>query len=203
MLFRSKGKKVGNLGDAAGFSFYPGKNLGAMGDAGAITTNNKEIAEKVRCLANYGSNIKYQHIYQGVNSRLDELQAAILSVKLSKLNHWNQFRQEVATQYLNGIQNSKIIKPVVAHDRTHVWHIFAVRTTQRDKLADFLNTYGIKTAIHYPTPIHLQKGYQSLKIQKGQLPIAEEISDTELSLPMYYGMQTKQIEYIINILNKF
>lgn len=198
-----KGRKAGNLGDAAGFSFYPGKNLGAMGDAGAITTNNKEIADKVRCLANYGSNIKYQHIYQGINSRLDELQAAILSVKLSKLDYWNQFRQKVASQYLNNIQNPKIIKPIIASDRTHVWHIFAVRTEQRNQLADFLITHGIKTTIHYPIPIHLQKAYESLKIEKGQFPIAEKISSTELSIPLYYGIQDKQIEHIISILNRF
>lgn len=198
-----KGKKAGNLGDAAGFSFYPGKNLGAMGDAGAITTNDKTIAEKVSILANYGSDFKYHHIYQGVNSRLDELQAAILSVKLKKLDDWNQDRQRVAKEYLEGICNKKIVKPVASDGREHVWHIFALRTKERDELKTHLNGHGIETNIHYPIPIHLQKGYYDLNIKEGELPIAEEISNTELSIPIYYGMGKKQIDYIIETINKF
>ena len=198
-----KGRKAGSLGDAAGFSFYPGKNLGAMGDGGAVTTNDKTIAERVRALANYGSERKYHHIYQGVNSRLDELQAAILSVKLDRLDTWNQFRQQVAKRYLKEIQNPQIIKPVIADNRTHVWHIFAVRTKKRDQLKEYLTVRGIESAIHYPIPIHLQKGYQGLGIQKGGLPIAEKISNTVLSIPMYYGMSNEQIDYVIDMLNRF
>lgn len=198
-----KGKKVGGLGDAAGFSFYPGKNLGALGDAGAVTTNNKVIAEKVRTLANYGSDVKYHHIYQGINSRMDEIQAAILSVKLKRLDDWNKYRCRIAEKYLQGIHNRKIVKPVIAEDRKHVWHIFALRTTDRETLKAYLEEHGIETNIHYPNPIHLQKGYQNLEIHKGDLPVAEKISDTELSIPLYYGMKTEQIDYIIETLNNF
>ena len=198
-----KGKNAGNLGDAAGFSFYPGKNLGAMGDAGAITTNDEEIARRVRALSNYGSDFKYHHIYQGVNSRLDEMQAAILSVKLKKVDDWNRHRQNVAEKYLERLRNEKIVKPIVAKDRIHVWHIFALRTEKRDELEKYLNKNGIGTNIHYPTPIHLQKGYQNLGIRKGELPIAEQISRTELSIPLYYGMKEEQLNYMIEIINRF
>ena len=198
-----KDRTVGNLGNAAGFSFYPGKNLGAMGDAGAVTTNDKVIAEKIRALSNYGSDYRYHHIYQGINSRLDELQAAILSVKLKKLDYWNQYRQKVAKRYLEEIKNEKIIKPIIAKNRTHVWHIFALRAKNRYELEKYLDKYNIKTNIHYPIPIHLQKGYKNLKIEKGKLPIAEQISNTELSIPMYYGIKEEQISYVIDILNKF
>lgn len=198
-----KGINAGNLGNAAGFSFYPGKNLGAMGDAGAIATNDEEIAKRVRALSNYGSDYKYHHIYQGVNSRLDEMQAAILSVKLGKVNDWNRCRQKIAEAYLKGIRNEKIIKPIVAGDRTHVWHIFALRTEKRDELEKYLNSNGIGTNIHYPTPIHLQKGYRDLGLKKGDLPIAERISRTELSIPLYYGMKEEQINYILEMINRF
>ncbi|MCI6066036.1 DegT/DnrJ/EryC1/StrS family aminotransferase [bacterium] len=198
-----KGKKVGSLGDAAGFSFYPGKNLGALGDAGAITTNDKNIAEKVKTLANYGSDYKYHHIYPGNNSRLDEIQAAVLSVKLESLNSWNSRRQEIAEKYLNRITNSKIVKPIIGEARSHVWHIFAVRTENRNEFEKYLNENNIGTTIHYPTPIHLQGAYQNLHIEKGELPIAELISDTEISLPMYYGMTDKQISYVVDVVNAF
>lgn len=198
-----KGKKSGNLGDAAGFSFYPGKNLGALGDAGAITTNDGNIAKKVRTLANYGSDFKYHHIYQGVNSRLDELQAAVLSVKLKRLDHWNEFRGRIAQRYLEGIKNPKIVNPTIAEDRTHVWHIFAVRTERREELEKYLNTHGIGTTIHYPVPIHLQEGYRNLGVHRGELPISEKIADTELSIPMYYGMRDEQVDYVIETLNGF
>lgn len=198
-----KGKKVGGLGNAAGFSFYPGKNLGAMGDGGAITTNDEMIAQKVRALSNYGSEKKYHHLYQGVNSRLDEIQAAILIVKLKKLDDWNRHRQKIAKQYLDEINNSKIIKPIIDKDKTHIWHVFAVRTKYRDELEIYLNKFGIGTNIHYPIPIHLQMCYQNLGFIKGDLPIAEEISTTELSIPMYYGITDEQVHYIIKIINKF
>mgnify|MGYP003373677148 CR=1 FL=1 len=198
-----KGKKVGSLGDAAGFSFYPGKNLGAMGDAGAITTNDKGIAEKVRALANYGSDYKYHHIYAGKNSRLDEMQAAILRVKLGQLDRWNKEREKVAKRYLNEITNSKIIKPGFLEDRVHVWHIFAVRTQNRSEFEEYLHENHIGTMIHYPKPIHLQRAYKDLCMEKGQLPIAELISDTEISLPMYYGITDRQIEYVVNTINNY
>ena len=198
-----KGKRAGSLGDAAGFSFYPGKNLGAMGDGGAITTNDEKIAKKVRALSNYGSDLRYHHIYQGINSRLDEMQAAILSVKLEYLNQWNQSRQQIARQYQQGIQNKKVIVPDIAKDRNHVWHIFPLRTMYRDQLKEFLKDHHIETNIHYPIPIHLQKGYENLGIKAGELPIAEEISSTELSIPIYYGMNERQVDYVIDVINHF
>ncbi len=198
-----KGKKVGNLGHAAGFSFYPGKNLGAFGDAGAVTTNDEKIAEKVRALSNYGSDYKYHHIYAGNNSRLDEIQAAVLKEKLRHLDEWNAFRQYVANQYLKKIKNSKVILPSVSSDRSHVWHIFALRTHKRDEFEKYLNGHGIGTTLHYPLPIHLQGAYSNLGLGEGDLPIAEEISQTEISIPMYYGMTKDQIQYVIDIINAF
>ncbi|MCI8544439.1 MAG: DegT/DnrJ/EryC1/StrS family aminotransferase [Lachnospiraceae bacterium] len=197
-----KGKKTGNLGDAAGFSFYPGKNLGALGDAGAVVTNDVGLAEKVRALANYGSDYKYHHIYQGNNSRLDEMQAAILRVKLCKLDEWNGYRNEIAQKYLNKIKNEKVILPVPNMYGTHVWHIFAVRTENREKFEKYLNECGIGTTIHYPIPIHMQGAYKGEKWKKGDFPIAEKISMTELSLPMYYGMK-EEIQYVIEMVNRF
>lgn len=200
---RYKGKIAGNLGDAGAFSFYPGKNLGAMGDAGAVVTDDEEIADKVRALSNYGSDRKYHNIYAGHNSRLDEMQAAILRVKLKELERWNICRRQVAEKYLNGIKNPVVIKPVVAADRDHVWHVFAVRTANRDALQAYLKEKGIDTLIHYPIPIHLQEAYRELGIPKGALPIAEEIADTQLSLPMYYGITDEQVEYVIEAVNSF
>ena len=198
-----KGKKVGTFGDAAGFSFYPGKNLGALGDAGATVTNNKEIADKVRSLGNYGSDYKYHHIYQGNNSRLDELQAAFLSVKLKYLEKTNIERRRIASLYLNGIKNSKIILPYVKENMVPVWHIFGVRCKNRAELENYLNGKGIGTNKHYPIPIHLQECYKDLGYKKGDFPIAEEISETELSLPMYYGMTDEEIQYVIDVVNEF
>ena len=198
-----KGKKVGTFGDAAGFSFYPGKNLGALGDAGATVTNNKKIADKVRNLGNYGSDYKYHHIYQGNNSRLDELQAAFLSVKLKYLEKTNIERRKIASLYLNGIKNQKIVFPHVKENVVPVWHIFGVRCKNRAELESYLNSKGIGTNKHYPIPIHLQECYKELGYKKGDFPIAEEISETELSLPMYYGMTDEEIQYVIDVINEF
>lgn len=197
------GKKVGTFGDVAGFSFYPGKNLGALGDAGAIVSNNKEIADKVRALGNYGSDYKYHHIYKGNNSRLDEMQAAFLKVKLPYLDKMNEERRRVANRYLTEISNKNIILPYVINDIVPVWHVFAIRCSRRDELERFLNERGIGTNKHYPIPIHMQKCYQELEIKQGDLPVAEEISATELSLPMYYGMTNEQIQYVIECINQF
>lgn len=196
-----KGKRVGNLGDAAGFSFYPGKNLGALGDAGCVTTNDPEIAKKVRALGNYGSDYKYHHIYMGQNSRLDEMQAAFLSAKLPHLDEMNEERRRIANRYLQEICNPKIVLPTVLENTESVWHIFAIRCKERDELASKLENEGIGTNKHYPIPIHLQKAYSSLGIPEGSLPIAEEISKTELSLPMYYGMTNEQIDMVIRAIN--
>lgn len=198
-----KGKKVGTFGDAAGFSFYPGKNLGALGDGGAVITNNESINQRVRALRNYGSDYKYHHIYQGINSRLDEIQAAFLSLKLRYIEEMNAARRKVASRYLKGINNPKIILPTVIEDCNPVWHIFGIRCKDRDELEKYLAEKGICTNKHYPTPIHLQECYKGSDYSEGTLPIAEEISKTELSLPLYYDMPDDAIEYTIDAINRF
>lgn len=198
-----KGKVIGSFGDAAGFSFYPGKNLGALGDAGATVTNNEELAKKVRALGNYGSDYKYHHIYQGNNSRLDELQAAFLAAKLPHLNKVNVERRKVAQKYLDGINNPEIILPFVPEYAEPVWHIFGIRCNRRDELEKFLNDAGISTNKHYPIPMHLQGCYADLGFKKGDYPITEEISETELSIPMYYGMTDEEVQYVIDRMNEF
>ena len=198
-----KGKKVGSFGDAAGFSFYPGKNLGALGDAGAAVTNNKELANKIRTLGNYGSDHKYHHIYKGNNSRLDEMQAAFLSAKLPHLDRMNEERRRIAKLYTDGIKNPKVITPAVREACVPVWHIYGVRCAERDALEKYLNDKGIGTNKHYPIPMHMQECYKDLRIPEGALPIAEEISATELSIPMYYGMTDEQVQYVIDAINEF
>lgn len=198
-----KNKKVGNLGDVSGFSFYPGKNLGALGDAGAVVTNNKDLAEKIRAIANYGSDKKYHHIYKGTNSRLDEIQAAFLRIKLRNIEKWNDNRRKTAEKYIKGINNPNIIKPYESEYVKHVWHIFAVRVDRRDEFKKYLEYNGIGTMIHYPIPIHMQKAYKELKIREGTFPIAEKISNEVVSLPMWYGMSDEEISYVINIINNW
>ncbi len=199
-----KGKKVGALSDAAGFSFYPGKNLGALGDAGCVVTNDKELSEKVRVLGNYGSDYKYHHIYKGTNSRLDEMQSAFLRVKLPHLDKWNAERRSIAEKYFKGIRNPLIILPLETEkDYEHIYHVFVIRCKKRDELETYLKENGICTIKHYPIPMHMQIAYKDLGIPKGALPIAEEISDTVLSLPMFYGMTEDQINHVINTINIF
>ena len=198
-----KGKVAGSFGDVAGFSFYPGKNLGALGDAGAIVTNNKELAIKVRALSNYGSDYKYHHIYQGNNSRLDEIQAAFLRVKLFYLDKINEERRNIAKKYLDGIKNQQVILPYVPEYAEPVWHIFGIRCRRRIEFEKYLNDAGIGTNKHYPIPIHLQECYRDLGYKKGDFPIAEEISKTEISIPMYYGMTNEEVQYVINKINEF
>lgn len=198
-----KGKVIGSFGDAAGFSFYPGKNLGALGDAGAVVTNDKALADKVRALGNYGSDYKYHHIYKGSNSRLDELQAAFLSAKLPLMDKVNENRRYIADRYLKGIKNPRIVLPYVPEYTVPVWHVFAIRCRQRDALAAHLTEKEIGINKHYPIPMHLQDCYKDLGIREGQLPIAEEISATELSIPMYYGMTESEIDYVIDAINNF
>lgn len=200
---RYKGKRVGSFGNIAGFSFYPGKNLGALGDAGAVVSNDAKLVEKVRTLGNYGSDYKYHHIYQGNNSRLDELQAAFLTEKLNILEKINDNRRSIAQRFLNEINNSKIILPKVKDEYEHVWHVFAIRCQNRDELERYLNKHGIGTNKHYPIPIHLQKCYEKLEYKVGDFPIAEEISETQLSLPLYYGMSECEINYLLDVVNKF
>ena len=198
-----KGRKVGTFGDAAGFSFYPGKNLGALGDAGAVVTDNEDIAVKVRALGNYGSDYKYHHIYKGNNSRLDELQAAFLSAKLPHLERMNAARRQIADRYLAEIKNPAVILPVVSEGHVPVWHIFGIRCSRRDELEKHLAGQGIMTNKHYPIPMHLQECFRDLGFSEGDFPIAEEISHTELSLPMFYGMTEEQIQAVIRAVNTF
>lgn len=197
------GQTVGSMGDVSGFSFYPGKNLGALGDAGAVVTDCEETAIRVRMLGNYGSDYKYHHIYAGSNSRMDEIQAAFLRAKLPYLDRMNQRRCDIAERYRNEISNEQIVLPYVLDEVEPVWHIFAIRCDRRDELADYLSSFGIVTNRHYPIPIHLQKAYKDLNIRKGELPIAEEISRTELSLPMYYGLSDEEVSFIIEKINLF
>ena len=198
-----KGKIIGSFGDAAGFSFYPGKNLGALGDAGAVVTNSEEVAKKIRALGNYGSDYKYHHIMQGNNSRLDELQAAFLAAKLPYLDKVNEERRNIANKYLEAINNPEIILPFTSEYSTPVWHIFGIRCERRTELEEHLQNAGISTNKHYPIPMHLQECYKDLEYKEGDFPIAEEISATELRIPMYYGMTDEEIQYVIDKVNDF
>lgn len=201
---RYRGKRTGSLGYAAAFSFYPGKNLGALGDGGCVTTDDDSLAEKIRALGNYGSDYKYHHIYQGTNSRLDEMQAAFLRVKLPHLDRWNARRREIAARYLQEIHCPDMVLPLPTdQDYEHIYHVFVVRYPERDELEKFLSDCGIGTVKHYPIPIHRQGAYEDLQIPEGALPIAEEISRTVLSLPMYYGMTEEQVSYVIEKINAF
>lgn len=194
-------RRVGSLGDAGGFSFYPGKNLGCMGDGGCITTNDNELAKKVRAIANYGSDYKYHHIYKGVNSRLDEIQAAVLDIKLQYLDCDNMKRREVANLYRNKIDNKKFVLPTTYDERSHVWHIFAIRAKNREKLQKYLETNGIQTNIHYPIPPHKQECYREWNCLS--LPITEKIHKEVISIPISPVMTDEDIEKIINVLNNF
>ena len=196
-----KGKKAGTFGIAGGFSFYPGKNLGALGDAGAVVTDDPEIAARVRALGNYGSTQKYHHDFVGVNSRLDEFQAAFLSAKLPHLDAWTAQRRAIAETYRKGITNPKI--RLLREDPGCVYHIFPVFCTERDALKEYLENLGIHTLIHYPIPIHLQKAYASLGYVRGDFPVAETLAETELSIPLYPGMTEDEIGYVLDALNRF
>ncbi|URZ08140.1 DegT/DnrJ/EryC1/StrS family aminotransferase [Clostridium felsineum] len=198
-----KGRKTGSLGDAAGFSFYPGKNLGALGDAGAVVTSDEKLASKIRAIANYGSDRKYHHIYKGINSRLDEVQASFLRIKLRNLEKWNENRRLTASKYMEKINNSKLVKPAVGNNTNHVWHIFAVRTEERDEFQKYLKENEIGTVIHYPVPMHMQDAYKDLPYNAGDLPIAEKISKEVISLPMWYGMTDDEINYVIEKINSW
>ncbi|OCR13323.1 DegT/DnrJ/EryC1/StrS family aminotransferase [Helicobacter pullorum] len=196
-----QGKKVGNLGDIGCFSFYPGKNLGALGDGGSITTNDEEVAIKIRAIANYGSLIKYENIYKGLNSRLDEIQAAILDLKLQFLDADNQQRREIAKIYRENIKNEKIVLPKPYKEESHVWHLFVIRTKDRDKLQEYLKIKGIQTLIHYPIPPHKQNAYKEWN--NLSFPITEKIHKEVLSLPISPAMNKEEAFYIAQILNEF
>ena len=191
------GKKTGNLGDAAGFSFYPGKNLGAYGDAGAVTTNDDNLAEKVRILRNYGSEVKYYNETVGFNSRLDELQAALLRVKLRHLDKWNSRRVQVARRYLSELSCQEIVLPFIPEWAEPVWHLFVIRTQRRTELQKKLADTGIQTLIHYPIPPHLSGAYKEYGWAKGCFPISEILADEVLSIPMGPHMKIEQAEFVI------
>lgn len=193
--------RTGNLGDASGFSFYPGKNLGCIGDGGAVTTNDEELFNKIKAIANYGSDRKYHHIYKGVNSRLDEIQAAVLDIKLKHLDSDNNKRREISKYYRENIKNSKIILPETYDEKSHVWHIFAVRTKNRDEFQKYLTEKGIQTIIHYPTPPHKQGAYKEWN--NLSFPITEEIHNTILSLPISPVMTDSEIEKVVEVVNEY
>nr|WP_321459162.1 DegT/DnrJ/EryC1/StrS family aminotransferase [uncultured Vibrio sp.] len=197
----SKAKKVGSLGDAAGFSFYPGKNLGALGDGGAVTTNDSELAKTISALRNYGSHQKYKNLYKGVNSRLDEIQAAMLRVKLRYLDKEIAVRRAVADGYLKGINNPLIELPVVEDANSHVWHLFVIKTAQREQLAKYLTDNGVQSLIHYPIPPHKQDAYQEWNNKN--FPISEQIHEQVLSIPISPVISEAEVESIINIINVF
>jgi dTDP-4-amino-4,6-dideoxygalactose transaminase len=197
-----RGRQAGNLGHAAGWSFYPGKNLGAFGDAGAITTNDDDLAEKVRVLRNYGSKVKYVNEVQGINSRLDELQAAILRVKLQKLNEWNERRRQVAHVYFEGLRGTGLSLPFVPDWAAPAWHIFAVRHPERDRLREALEREGVGTLIHYPIPPHRQKAYSSLNMTQHNLPISEVIHREELSLPIGPHLTLKDATRVVEVIRR-
>lgn len=199
-----QGIQTGSWGDINGTSFYPGKNLGALGDAGAITTNSDELAKCARILRNYGSEKKYHNEKLGYNMRLDECQAAFLSIKLRQLAYWTKQRQEIASWYYDALKDTKhIILPAIAPHASHVYHLFVIRTRKRDQLQEYLSNHGIGTLIHYPIPPHLQPAYAGLGLKKGNFPIAEEISNTCLSLPIWPGMTKNDVEIIANKLKQF
>jgi dTDP-4-amino-4,6-dideoxygalactose transaminase len=196
-----KNKKAGNLGDASGFSFYPGKNLGALGDGGAVTTNDEELAECIKALRNYGSYKKYENLYKGFNSRLDEIQAAMLRVKLKYLDKEIENRRKIAKFYLENIKNDRIILPKVRKENNHVWHLFVIRTKKRDRLQKYLAENGIHTLIHYPIPPHKQKAYKEWN--NLSYPITEEIHKTVLSLPISGIQNIEDTRKIIEVINEF
>ena len=198
---RGKGRKTGSLGDASGFSFYPGKNLGALGDGGAVTTNDDKLAEKIRILRNYGSEKKYYSQYKGLNSRLDEIQAAILSVKLKYLEQDNKKRKIIAKKYLNGILNNKIILPYVADFAAPIWHQFIIRTKNRNYLQNYLQENGIETMIHYQISPHNQNAYNEMNVLS--FPISEKIHNEVLSLPISPVLTSKEVKYIIDKINDY
>ena len=198
-----KGRRAGSLGYAAGFSFYPSKNLGALGDSGAVTTNDEELACKIRALSNYGSKTKYYHIYKGINSRMDEFQAAYLNTKLTKLGKWNDERKNIVKKYLTEINNLWIKLPNTITDCISSWYIFPIICQYRNQLIEYLKKKEIETIIHYPIPIHLQPAYNDLEISRNKFPLTEKICNEILSLPLWVGMTPDEINYIIREVNNF
>jgi dTDP-4-amino-4,6-dideoxygalactose transaminase len=199
-----RNKRTGSLGDAAGHSFYPGKNIGALGDAGAVTTNNEKLAEIIRALANYGSKKKYENIFTGLNSRLDEIQAAVIQLKMSKLDSNNQRRREIADYYLENLKHPEIVLPGIENcklNTSHVWHVFVIRVNQRDKLQTYLADNGIQTLIHYPIPPHKQQAYKDWNDQS--YPITEQIHKEVLSLPISPVLSDQEVQMVTKLINNY
>lgn len=199
---RYKGRRTGSLGDAAGFSFYPGKNLGAYGDGGAVTTDDDALAARVRALRNYGSSVKYHNEEKGFNSRLDELQAALLRVKLPHLDAWNERRGAFAARYLEELAGSGVTLPVIPEYAEPIWHLFVVRHPQRDRLQQRLAELGVNTLIHYPIPPHLQPAYAGSGFRKGEFPIAERMAEEVLSLPMGPHLDEEELAAVIGAVKR-
>lgn len=196
-------KRAGALGDAAAFSFYPGKNLGALGDGGAVVTSDEELADKVRAIANYGSKEKYVHIYKGCNSRLDELQAGFLKVKLPHLEDWNEERRRIARRYNEEIQNDKLKLPEWEGGKDHVFHIYPILCENREELVAYLNEKGIATNVHYPTPIYKQESYVEFEAEQNNYPVTSQICSQEVSIPLFPGLKEEEQAYIITCLNEY
>ena len=197
------GKKTGTFGDIGCFSFYPTKNLGAFGDAGAILTSNKELRDKIAMLRNYGSKVKYHFEEVGLNSRLDELQAGLLRVRLRYLEAMAKERERIADYYTKNIKNDKIIKPELQEGATSVWHQYVVRTDERDRFEEYLKENEIITTIHYPIPPHLSKAYEYLNLKEGSFPMTEKYAKEMLSLPIYNGMTDEEVKYVVEVINKY
>lgn len=197
------GTMTGAFGDAGCFSFYPTKNLGAFGDAGAVVTDDEALYEKLKMLRNYGSKVKYHNQIEGVNSRLDEMQAALLRVKLMHLDELTKERQRIAAKYLAGIKNPRVLLPRLREKANHVWHQFVVRVKNRDEFQNYLEAHDIHTIIHYPIPPHLAECYKRLGHRRGEFPITEQYADEVLSLPMFNGMEEEEPQYVIEIVNGY
>ncbi|MCI9380432.1 MAG: DegT/DnrJ/EryC1/StrS family aminotransferase [Dorea sp.] len=197
------GKMTGAFGNVGCFSFYPSKNLGAFGDGGAITTNDSKLAEEIRVFRNYGSEKRYYNRVIGANSRLDELQAGLLRVRLSHLNEINKEREKICIRYLREIKNERICLPQICENATHVWHQFVIRVKKREEIITYLKKNKINTNVHYPIPSYLSEAYQCLNIKEGSFPLCEEYAKTVLSLPLYNGMTDEEQTYVIDKINQF
>ena len=200
---RFRGRRTGALGDAAAWSFYPSKNLGALGDGGAVTTDDDDLAERLRMLRSYGAAEKYRHELSGVNSRLDELQAAVLRVKLEHLDVWNERRCSVAARYLDGLTGTGLVLPTVPTDAEQVWHLFVVRTPRRDELRAALADAGIETGVHYPLAAHRQPVFAGLGIDPGSLPVSERLQHEVLSLPIGPHLTDEQVDHVVDRIRAF
>jgi len=198
-----RGKRAGALGDVGCFSFYPSKNLGAYGEAGMVTTNDESVAERVRMLRNYGQSDRYHHKLKGYNSRLDELQAAVLRVKLRHLDEWNEERRELARRYNEALTDCGVGLPVEREGRRHVFHLYVIRSPQRDALREYLRERQIGTQIHYPIPVHLQEAYKELGLRRGCFPVSERLADEVLSIPLFPELSESEVSAVIDAVRGF